>query len=57
MLDQSHLYQYFQLTPGLHEILMDIGLGIRAPRRHVTTGSMVIGKGPVDEVQIQVIEL
>ena len=46
---------YIHLPPGLHEVLMDVRLGIRAARIHVAAGRMKVRERPVDEVKIDIL--
>ena len=56
MAHQAQIHQLFHLAPGLHEVLVDVGLGVGTARAHVAAGRMEIGKRPVDQVHVQVIE-
>ena len=54
--DQAHFHKSFQLTPGLHGfrgcMVWHWDRGIR-----IGPGRMVVGKRPVNQVQIKVIQL
>ena len=54
---KAALNQLLHASPGLHVIGVDVGLGIFAPGRDVTTRWMEVGKRPMDKVQIEIVEL
>ena len=53
---QAHVHQFFHLAPGLHVVLVDVGLGVGAARGHVAARRMEIRKRPMHQVKIQVVE-
>ena len=57
MADKTCLDQLFELAPGLHEILVNVGLRVRVVEIHVATGRMKIREGPVDEIEVEIVEL
>src|ERR1035438_785338 len=56
MAHKSHVNQFFHFAPGLHVALVDVRLGVRASRSHITVWRMEVRKGPMDQVQIEVLQ-
>ena len=54
--DQPAVDQLLHRAPGLHEVRMDVGPGVRAARRHVATGRVEVRKGPVHQEQVESVE-
>jgi hypothetical protein len=53
---KPEIHQLFHLPPGAHEILVDVGPRVRAARFHGASGRMEVGKRPVDQVHVEVVE-
>ena len=56
MPDELQIDQLFHRAPGLHVVLMNVGLGVRAARADVATRRMVIGERPMHEEHVEIIE-
>ena len=57
--DEAHarLERFHPGSPGVHVVVVDVGFGVGAAGRDVTVRRVEVGKGPVDEVEIEVVEL
>ena len=53
---QAHVHQLFHLAPGLHVALMNVGLGVGAARGNIAVRRMEVGKRPMDQVEIEILE-
>src|SRR5579864_3405625 len=56
MANQSPLDQFLHLSPGSHELGVDVGFRLLAARRYITSGWMEIRKWPMHQVEIQITE-
>src|SRR6185312_2201540 len=54
MTNQALIDKFLHLPPRIHELCMDIRLGVLAAGTHVTTRRVKIGKRPVHEIKIQI---
>ena len=56
MSNQLPLDQHFHPAPSLHVALMNVGLGVRAARRHVAARRVEVWERPMHEEQIKIVE-
>jgi hypothetical protein len=54
---ESAVDQLFQLAPGAHVALVDVWNGVWIAGTNITVRRMVIGKWPMDEIEVEVVEL
>src|ERR1039458_1829023 len=53
---QSHVDQFFHLAPGLHVVFVDVWLGVCAAQTNIAARWMEVWKGPMNEVEVEVVE-
>jgi hypothetical protein len=56
-MDQSSIDQLLHLPPGAHVVFMDVRDSMIAARTQVASRRMVVGKRPVNQIQIEVVDL
>ena len=54
---QQALDQLLQFAPRLHVILMKVRFGVWAPRGDVASRRVIVGKRPMDQVEIEIVKL
>jgi hypothetical protein len=57
MPDQAHIHQLLHLPPGLHVTVVNVRLGFGVSRVNVATGWVMIRKRPVNQVEVEVLQL
>ena len=57
MFYQAHFDQLFHLSPGFHIVFMNIRNSMGITRIHIYAWGMMIGEGPMHQIEIQIIEL
>ena len=53
---RSLVHQLFKLPPGFYVVVMDVRLGIGRTGRNIAFRRMEIGKRPVDQVEIEILQ-
>src|ERR1017187_251731 len=52
---QTQVHKLLHLAPGLHVVLVDVGLGVRAAGGYITMRRMKVREWPVHQIEVEVL--